>query len=483
MTGNRVSSWGCILSAAQRAGMMLLLIFGCAGLAQPALALPSFARQTGMSCEACHTVFPELTHFGRMFKANGYTLSSLPQVRGGVTAENGEHLSLNQLPPLSVMLQISDTSLAKPVPQGDVPGAKSQNATIGFPQQLSLFYAGKIASHLGVFSQLTYSNQGATIAIDNTDLRFADLLVLPGEHSLIYGISVNNNPTVQDLWNGVPAWGFPYAASNAAVTPLAKAAIDGNFAQDVAGASAYVFWNESLYAEAGAYRSAKQGFTNRLTGGAGPLDGTATNVIDGASPYWRAAYEQQWGRHSLEAGVYGATFKLFPGGDAPGAPVALQAPTNRFADVAEDFQYQYLGDQHIVSVIGTHIHEKETLAASFANGTSANTNDELTTTRVAATYYYRRTWGGSLMYFSTTGTTDPLLFPAGAAPGVVTSATGSPDTSGITTELNYVPWLNVKLSAQYTAYTKFNGAKVNYDGFGRSSSDNNTFYLLMWLAY
>lgn len=27
--------------------------------------VPSFARQTGMACEVCHTAFPELTHFGR----------------------------------------------------------------------------------------------------------------------------------------------------------------------------------------------------------------------------------------------------------------------------------------------------------------------------------------------------------------------------------------------------------------------------------
>ncbi|HYC09225.1 MAG TPA: hypothetical protein VEC10_06265, partial [Steroidobacteraceae bacterium] len=49
--------------------------------APPAHAVPSFARQTGMACEACHTVFPELTHFGRVFKANGYTLTNQKQVQ------------------------------------------------------------------------------------------------------------------------------------------------------------------------------------------------------------------------------------------------------------------------------------------------------------------------------------------------------------------------------------------------------------------
>lgn len=43
--------------------------------ANNAQAVPSFKRQTGMSCTACHTVFPELTPFGRAFKLNGYVFS------------------------------------------------------------------------------------------------------------------------------------------------------------------------------------------------------------------------------------------------------------------------------------------------------------------------------------------------------------------------------------------------------------------------
>ena len=37
-----------------------------------AQAVPSFARQTGMPCNECHTVFLELTPFGRIFKLGGY---------------------------------------------------------------------------------------------------------------------------------------------------------------------------------------------------------------------------------------------------------------------------------------------------------------------------------------------------------------------------------------------------------------------------
>lgn len=455
---------------------------GSAGLisAPEALAVPSFARQTGMACEACHTVFPELTHFGRVFKANGYILTNLKQVRD-VSGKKEELLELSQMPPLSIMVQISDTQLKSSLPDlsADAPGV-AQNGTAGFPQQLSLFYAGKIAPNFGGMIQLTYANDSGTIGIDNTDLRFADATVLPDNRSLTYGISLNNNPTVQDLWNTTPAWGFPYEASNAVVSPLAGTAIDGAFAQDVAGLTAYAFWDESLYAEVGGYRSAKQGATNQLTGGAGPLDGTTSNVMSGVAPYWRLAYEYNWDRHSIEAGVYGADFKLYPGGGVP-----LRGPLNRFNDVAEDVQYQFVGEEHQFTFAGTHIHESMTLDASFAAGASVNPSDNLTTTRFWATYYYRRRIGGTLGFFSTTGSADSGLYPGTApgTPGVITSANGAPDTRGWIAEVNYLPWLNVKLSAQYTAYSKFNGAGTNYDGVGRNASDNNAFYLLLWFAY
>ena len=289
-----------------RRAWIIQLLLTLALAAPMAQAVPSFARQTGMACEACHTVFPELTHFGRMFKANAYTLDNLKQVRD-IDATKQEMLSLATLPPIAAMVQVSETWLNSPLPDGTGGPGHSQSSTVGFPQQLSLFYAGKVAPHVGAMIQLTYANDSGTIGIDNTDLRYANNLALQDERSLIYGISVNNNPTVQDLWNSTPAWGFPYAGSNAVVSPLAGTEIDGGLAQDVAGISAYVMWNESLYGEVGAYRSAKQGVLNPITGAAGPLDGTVSNVISGAAPYARVAYEYQWRRHDLEIGVYGAT--------------------------------------------------------------------------------------------------------------------------------------------------------------------------------
>jgi hypothetical protein len=453
------------------------------GWAPTANAVPSFARQTGMACEACHTIYPELNHFGRVFKANGYTLDNLKSVRD-ITGEKQEMLALTGLPPISLMVQVSGTWLSKQIPDSTGIDGRAQNGTIAFPQQISLFYAGKIAPNVGGFIQLTYGNDSGTFGIDNTDLRYANALVLPNEQSLIYGVSLNNNPTVQDLWNSTPAFGFPYAGSNSNVSPLAGTQIDGALGQDVAGVSVYAFWKEALYAELGVYRSAKQGASNPITGAAGPLDGSISNVVKGSAPYFRLAYEHQWGRNSLEAGIYGASFKLLPGANAdPTVPVVPAGVTNEFKDFAQDFQYQYIGEQHLFSLAGTRIHEKMNLDASFFTGEVANPSNDLTTWRVWGTYYYKRKIGGTIGVFSTTGSMDAGLYGAGAAPGVITSANGQPDTKGWMAELNYVPWLNTKFSLQYTGYTKFNGDKDNYDGFGRNASDNNTIYALVWFTY
>jgi hypothetical protein len=468
LTGNR-GVWTALLAAAL--------------VAPTAQAVPSFARQTGMACEACHTVFPELNHFGRIFKANAYTIDNLKPVRG-VSATKDEMLALSGLPPISLMVQVSQTSIAKALPDGT---AVSQSSSVAFPQQISLFYAGKIAPRLGAFIQLTYGNDAGTIGIDNTDLRWADNKLLPGDKSLIYGITANNNPTVQDLWNSTPAFGYPYASSNANVSPIAGTQIDGALGQDVAGVSLYAMWNESLYGEIGTYRSAKQGAANAVTGAAGPLDGTTSNIIVGGAPYYRLAYEYLWGRNSLTVGLYGATFKLVPGG-TPDAPGTVSGPANEFRDNAEDFQYQFIGDQHLFSLAGTHIKEKMTLNASFSDGT--NLNDDLTTTRITGNYYYKRKYGATLGMFSTTGSLDASLYAppdATAVPptdmGVVTSANGLPDTKGWIAELSYMPWLNTRISLQDTQYTKFNGGSTNYDGAGRNASDNNSLYLLVWFNY
>jgi hypothetical protein len=454
------------------ASLTALLFFS--GFSAESLAVPSFARQTGVACEGCHTVFPELTPFGRSFKLNGYLMDNLPQVKG-MTTDNKEALLLNWLPPLSIMFQTSYTSTAKALP--DPVSGNSQNGQVLFPQQASLFYAGRIAPNLGGFIQMTYGSDSGTFGWDNTDIRFADHANLSGK-DITWGISLNNNPTVQDVWNSTPAWQTPFdQRSSAAPTPTAATQVDGTLAGNVAGLTLYGYFANSIYAEFGAYRSAPQGFAGKA--GAGPLDSSASNVVHGAAPYWRLAYERQWDRNSWMIGAFGLDVEQFPG-NAFETNLPLEGLTNKYRDLALDTQYQFIGDDSIYSVQAVYIHERQTLDASVAAGAAANFSNTLKTMRIGGSYYYQRKYGGGLGYFSTTGTTDSTLYQPAAVFG---SANGSPDSKGWIAELNYIPWQNVKIALQYTAYNRFNGGGDNYDGSGRNASDNNTLYLLGWINF
>lgn len=433
-----------------------------------ALAVPSFARQTGMACAACHTMYPELTPFGREFKLNGYVISNLSTVRD-ISSNKQDILELNEIPPLSVMFQTSYTNTNKRVPDSNgVSGDYSQNGTVMFPQEASLFYAGKIAPKLGAFMQVTYEQPDDHFTWDNTDIRFADN-VSNAQRGLVWGVSVNNNPTVQDVWNSTPVWGFPFASSSAAPTPAVSPIVDGVLGQQVAGASAYAWWNNSIYGEAGVYRSAQIGNETQ------PLDSAASNVIDGAAPYWRFAYEREWNRNSLELGTYGLHAQVFPGDGSP-----LKGATNKFTDVGVDGEYQYIGDRSIVSALGTFIHEYRNLDASYAAGDAAHSSGDLNTFKLTGSYYYERRYGASLGLFRTTGRTDKSLYTPAPVDG---SRNGSPDSGGLIAQLSYVPWLNTKFTLQYTAYNEFNGSHSNYDGSGRNASDNDTLYLLSWINF
>lgn len=469
----------------------------CVALAAPAPAVPSFARQTGMACAACHTVFPELTPFGREFKLNGYVLDNIKQIKG-ITVENRETLALNSLPPLSIMLQFSYTHTGRALPDSAVPGALAKDGDILFPQQASFFYAGKIADGLGAFVQLTYDGVGDSFGFDNTDIRFAKHLDFGGaadssRPNVLMGVTVNNGPTVQDVWNTTAAWGFPYSGSSVAATPIASTKLDagaGGIGQNAAGIGVYTWINNSIYAEFSLYGAA-------IRGGAHPLDSTQSAVIHGVSPYWRLAYEARWDRNSLEVGTFGIQAKMHPG-SISGTPFPLQGDADRYTDTALDLQYQFIGEDHFFTVLSTYIHEKQQLGASFADAIAQNPSNTLKSFKLTGEYSYRRMIGGSLGLFDITGTSDTGLYPAttraiaatstaAAAPGVPIPVGGSiissPDSRGYVAELNYLPWLNTKLQLQYTAYEKFNGLKQNYDGAGRNASDNNTLYLLGWVLF
>jgi len=442
----------------------MVLILGAVGLllfllSTHAYAVPSFARQTGFSCNECHTVFPELTPIGRNFKLGGYVLSKSNKL-------------FEFPPPLAGFALLSFTNIDKKLPSGFTEDEWSNrimstgNNVLNIPQEASIFYGGRIVDHIGAFIQGTFDGTSNTFFLDMTDIRYANNATLKGK-TLVYGITINNSPTVQDIWNSIPSWGFPFDASDVAPTPAAGTIIDGALDQQVGGMGLYAFWNNLIYIETTLYRTTRSGITEPLGVGT-----TKDMVVDDIAPYWRLVLQQQWGENALSIGTYGIVARIFPDGKSSGS-------TDKFTDIAFDAQYQYLGKKHIFSAQTTWIHEKQDWDASYDSGNTANRSDSLNTFKININYNYKNHFGnmgGTVAYFSTSGDSDNLLYSPGEIEG---SRNGSPDSNGFIIEMHYLPIENIKFTVQYTLYNKFNGSRSNYDGSGRDASDNNTLYFAL----
>jgi hypothetical protein len=423
-------------------GILAAALVGWGGRA---MAVPSYARQTGQPCATCHVgaFGPQLTQFSREFKMNGY-----------VWNDGMSHL------PLAAMIQASITNTQTSQPGGAAPGfAPNNNPAI---DQTSLFISGQLADSLGSFIQITYDGIAKQLTWDNADVRYVQTGRL-FDAPVILGLEVNNNPTVQDPWNSTPAWGFPFAVTSLAPTPSAATLVDGGLAQTVAGAGGYALWNDLLYTEVDLYKGLGRDVRNAL--GVVPVAGT--DSYEGVIPYWRVALQHDFGDHYLELGTFGLASNAFVGGEDN------LGRADHLTDVALDATYNYTGSaDHIVTGYITYIHENQALDESSVL-LGSNAKDTLDTFRINSSYSYQNTYTLSGQYFQTTGTSDVGLYG------------GSPNSRGWNWEIAYVPsgklgswfpsYFNARLSLQYTAYTEFDGTSLH-------ASDNNSLYLLLWLA-
>ena len=425
-------------------------------LSSPAAAVPSFAEQTGQPCSSCHVgaFGPQLTPFGRAFKEGGYTM------RAGDGFTN----------PLSAMAVASFVNTAKD--QGAPPAPHYGVNNNGTIDQVSVFVAGGIDDHFGGFSQFTYDGVGRAFAWDNLDLRYATTTTILGT-PVVAGLSLNNAPGIADPWNTLPAWGFPYTGSDLAPGPDAATILDGGLAQSVLGVSAYADWDANIYTEVSLYVTPGHGFLRALGSDFG------AGSIAGVAPYLRAAWHKDTGDQNFEIGAFAFLPQLYPGGDNS------TGTSDRFSDIGIDGSYQYTGDMSgIWGVNARYTNEHQHLAASTLLGNAANLSDTLNDVHLDASYYWHNMIGGTVGFFDSWGSADTVLYGD--------SAVFKPDTAGFTFQVDGTVFgrgmdtldgrFNVRLGLQYTAYTKFDGATTNYDGFGANASDNNTLRLFVWTA-
>lgn len=443
--------------------VLLLLLLAALFMLMPsrAQAIPLFTRQVGVPCASCHAggAFPELTPFGRQFKLRGYTLGS----RKGLPLSG------------SVIASVTRTRSTA----GSDPAAFPHNGQAEL-ELVGVYAGGKITDNLGAFAQWNYNGIDRHSALEMADIRYAREFMLK-ETSVLVGATLNNSPTVQDVWNTVPMWSFPNLSSPVGVMPPSTPAIDMNLASQVAGLGVYTWIGGHYYLEASAYRTADGAFSVLRAGQPTSTPGGVA-VLRGYNPYWRFAYERDWGVHSLEFGTFGLVVDRYPDN------TLAYGATDRYRDLGVDAQYQYIAGDHVFSTQVSYIHERQDYRASYpvpigVGPTPANPSDTLNVVRLKGSYWWRQRYGATVGLFSTRGTADPGLYPAAMGDPAMDSLNHRPNARGMIFELGYMPIQNLRLSAQYTHYLQFNGAANNYDGLGRRAAANDTLYMYVWLLY
>lgn len=450
------SSYG-IVGAVWAAGAVLV---GAATLTstRPAGAVPAFAQQTGQPCKSCHIggFGPELTAFGREFKLGGYTLRA--------------HASV----PIAAMAVTSFTHTRKD--QVPAPEHLSRNDNLVL-DEAAIFLAGGVGQHFGGFAEITYEGVDRHFSWDNLDLRAVTQTHLFGEDATL-GLSLNNNPTVQDAWNTLPAWGFPFTDTNVSPTPDAAPLIDDPLAQNVIGLTAYSWIAHTLYVEAGGYASPSRGTLRFL--GADPFD---PGSLHGIAPYGRLAFQTKLAGGTFEIGANALKASLFPARDRS------SGFTNRYTDVGVDSSWQKSLGGDTLSANIRYEHERANLRASCAVGLIGDGGDpacgrySLSELRAAVRYTFRDRIGVTLSPFSIAGSRNTNVF----------DGNGSPDSNGLMGQIDYTFWpasnsplgprFNARVGVQYTLYGKFNGARRNFDGAGANASDNNALRVFTWVAF
>ena len=336
-------------------------------------ALPSFAQQTGVACAQCHTIAfgPQLTTYGRQFKLNGYVWGNS---KGSL--------------PFALMAVAGYSHTAKDLPEDPAPHY-STNSNFAM-NELTGFYAGRITKHVGAFIEAAYSGVERHTAWGAFDVRYARSTSIGGK-AAVFGVSINNNPTVTDPWNSTPVWSFPYTGSDLVPTPGTAPILFDGISERVLGPTFYMLIADRLYVEAGAYH----GMSDRWLSNVG-LSADDNLNLDGLATYWRAALQFDHGHNYYSVGLLGLNAKQ--------RPELTVTQTDAYRDLGLDATYQYSnGGDIAVTANLSLVREQRSLDGSFAAGASDSTSNHLNSVHFDSSIAFAQTWVASLGWFDTRG--------------------------------------------------------------------------------
>ena len=196
-------------------------------------------------------------------------------------------------------------------------------------------------------------------------------------------------------------------------------------------------------------------------------------------------------------GTYGLAAKVIP-------YYQNGSGTDTYVENNIDSNYSYMMDNdNMFMGMFKFTHDHMQMNASSAMGASANPSNYLNSVMLMGMWTYKQTYNLTAGWNKMTGSADMTLYNGGLAYSdpvtggnispIKGSANGSPNSNSFLFGADYIPfgkgtskldpYLNLRFSLQYWAYTQFNGASTNYDGAGRNAASNNTLYFATNLMF
>lgn len=165
-------------------------------------AVGGFARQTGMSCNQCHTAHggatPNFTFSGKKFQALGFRLPGMPHTtqtvqEQGSAEDNGQYLSLRQLT-FSARVQHTFIQNAKSPEKGSKWGDALTNPT----SRLAFFpFIGPVGDHFGMWTEfyhIPFQSEDGEWGASSTSFEEMDFRYVfnPDNQDQIMGLAMTN---------------------------------------------------------------------------------------------------------------------------------------------------------------------------------------------------------------------------------------------------------------------------------------------------
>lgn len=459
--------------------VLLAILAAVSALIVPraAVAIPSYSRQTGLSCATCHTVFPHLTPFGRDFKLHGYVsnntqLISDHESTSDTVSQGRTILEFPATPMVSARISSrwnyqsgEDGGI---VPRGVVsagqgfissPDGYGDKDLVDYLAGSSIYIAGEITPRLGSFIEFGGpDDEGGTLGLGMFDVA----LVSPDEtfvgQNFVYGIRAEDALAAGDPSNSIGTWGLTaslmgLSTHNTLFDP-GTAFMEGGELFGMLGD----FDGGGLYASVGVYRpTANQtanGYVQGAIAGSGIFGG-----VSGVNSYVRVSYYlPPIGKNTYtEIGGFGYFGKLNMTA-TPAAALVDPAYIDNYYNLGLDFQVQYIGNNNLVELFGL-LQTQHDGAFYGIDEFTGLPGDGIAVSRqglgVKADYYYRSMIGAYVKYLYQTSNQLKDMIVNGAVVGI-----------------GCFPWENVNLKLERTFFSTYNIGAAQYGAYVLAGAPN-----------